>query len=273
MAGGMMNPGGAAPGDETPGAGTRVPRGQALLSWRVALLPYLEENELYQQFHLDEPWDSQNNKPLLAKMPRIFAPPGGNRTAGLTYYQVFVGPHAIFEKHQVSPIFSVTDGTSNTILIAEAANPVPWTKPEDLHFAPDEPLPELGGLFPNVFNVAMADGSVQAISKKSDPRMLRLAIMKDDGNPIDMNRLRAPSSQRQQALKDQNDRLRQELDAQRQQLEAMRHEKELLQELVNDTETQALKKENSELTELIRRTRDETEQLRREIEKLKQAKQ
>ena len=57
-------------------SGGDVPTGKALLSWRVALLPFLEENELYKQFHLDEAWDSDHNKKLLAKMPRVFAPPG-----------------------------------------------------------------------------------------------------------------------------------------------------------------------------------------------------
>ncbi|HEY7158442.1 MAG TPA: DUF1559 domain-containing protein, partial [Gemmataceae bacterium] len=44
--------------------------GKALLSWRVLLLPYLEQDDLFAQFHFDEPWDSKHNKPLLAKMPK-----------------------------------------------------------------------------------------------------------------------------------------------------------------------------------------------------------
>ena len=58
-----------------PAPAIQGPDGKPLLSWRVAILPYLSENELYQSFKLDEPWDSPHNKPLLERMPQLFAPP------------------------------------------------------------------------------------------------------------------------------------------------------------------------------------------------------
>src|SRR5262249_6424338 len=159
----------------------------------VALLPFLGESELYKQFRLDEPWDSPHNKPLLKKMPRVYAPPGTTtRTPDATFYQVFVGPHAAFEKHQVMHLpAGFPDGTSNVLLVVEGGSAVPWTKPEDLHFAPDEPVPELGGLSADVFNAAFVDGSVATISRKCDAETLRRAIMRDDGNPVNLEPFRA----------------------------------------------------------------------------------
>jgi RNA polymerase sigma factor (sigma-70 family) len=75
--------------------------GKPLLSWRVALLPFLEQDHLYKQFHLDEPWDSAHNKKLLEKMPDIYRVPGQKDRTG-TYYQVFVGEGTVFEQRRVA---------------------------------------------------------------------------------------------------------------------------------------------------------------------------
>jgi prepilin-type processing-associated H-X9-DG protein len=158
--------------------------GKPLLSWRVQLLPFLEANDLYQQFHLDEPWDSEHNKKLLDKMPRVYRAVGGEEPTHKTHYQVFVGKGTVFEGKKGIKIPDILDGTSNTILAAEAATPVPWTKPEDLPYDPNKPLPKLGGLFENGFNVAMCDGSVRFLSNKVTPRTLNLAIQRNDGQVL-----------------------------------------------------------------------------------------
>ena len=49
--------------------------GKPMLSWRVMILPFIEQDALYKQFRLEEPWDSEHNKKLLAKMPEVFASP------------------------------------------------------------------------------------------------------------------------------------------------------------------------------------------------------
>jgi hypothetical protein len=237
----------------------------------VAILPFLGEQELYQRFKLDEPWDGPHNKKLLDKMPKVFAPAGvSNAEPGITFYQVFVGEHCAFEKHRALGMANFTDGTSNTILIVEAGCAVPWTKPEDLHYATDEPLPQLGGLFPGIINAAFADGAVFALSKKADPDTLRKAILRDDGFPIDIDRLKAPTSARAADIQRRNERIRQEIEDVRRELEALRREHEVLEE--EDADSQRLREENKQLENTLRETRKEAARLRDEIQRLKQPK-
>ena len=100
-------------------------------SWRVAILPYLDEEALFKKYDFDEPWDGPNNIKLLDEMPYVYRCPGhdhGNKT----HYKLIVGPDSLFDGE--SPTFSrIEDGSSNTIaLIEDAADPVPWTKPSDI---------------------------------------------------------------------------------------------------------------------------------------------
>src|SRR5262249_31943352 len=127
--------------------------GKPLLSWRVAVLPYLEQVPLYRKFKLDEPWDSPHNKALLKYMPPSFISPEEQPSSEpyTTDYQVFVG-----NSGPVGPVFEpgaqfqmrlgsgIPDGNSSTFLVVEASPAVPWTKPEDLAYAPAHP-PQAGG--------------------------------------------------------------------------------------------------------------------------------
>jgi hypothetical protein len=158
--------------------------GQPLYSWRVLLLPFLEQQNLFSQFNLDEPWDSSHNKPLLEKIPKCYMLWRGRKdVAGMTHYQVFVGPGTAFER----------DDFPDTLLVVEAAKPVPWTKPVDLVYVPDEPLPALGGLFQKPihlwcyeigrregFNACFVDGTVRFIPSDTDERTLRGLIARND---------------------------------------------------------------------------------------------
>lgn len=167
-----------------------------LLSWRVALLPYLEQAELYNKFKQDEPWDSETNKKLAAKIPKVFAPVRGEHKKGeVTFYQVFVTGkeskvHSMFQEAAVT-LMTVTanDGTSQTIMIAEAGDPVPWTKPADMPFHSEKELPKVGGLFEDGFHAAFGDTQVAWIKKGWDEKLLRAAIGYDDQVNFDKKKL------------------------------------------------------------------------------------
>jgi hypothetical protein len=166
--------------------------GKPLLSWRVAILPFIEEGPLYKQFKLDEPWDGATNKKLIEKMPKVYAPIRVPAKAGETFYQVFAGEGALFGP-KAQPLFpaSITDGTANTGLIFEAGEPVIWTKPADLAFDEKKPLPKLGGLFDGVFHVGMCDGSVMRCKKDADEKELKKLITPADGEVLDTDKIEA----------------------------------------------------------------------------------
>ncbi len=162
-------------------------KGKPMLSWRVLILPFVEQDALYKQFHLDEPWDSEHNKKVFEThpMPKVFELPGaakeGEKT---THYLAFVGNGALFDPIQPCKIATITDGTSNTVMVATAAKAVPWTKPDDIPFDPKaDPRPQL--LFTgNGCNVAMADGSVRFIAKTVPEETLKAIITKAGGEVI-----------------------------------------------------------------------------------------
>ncbi len=161
--------------------------GRPLLSWRVLLLPYVEQDVLFKQFKLDEPWDSPHNLELLTKMPRIYAPFDGSSPPEpyATFYQVFVGKGTAFEGVKGKRLLDeFPDGTSNTFLIIEAGEAVPWTKPEDLPYAADKPLPRVGGLFKDSIRAALADGSVRQIKRDTSESTLRAAITRNGGDSL-----------------------------------------------------------------------------------------
>ena len=161
--------------------------GRPLLSWRVKILPYLDEQALYEKFRLDEPWDSEHNIQLLDEMPEVFLNPNSihrNKTGYLalkgegTFMDGTDGPNRIA---------SFVDGTSNTIMFVEADDDVAveWTKPADLPFNPENPMRGLGGLRPAGFNAAFCDGSVQFIDRSIDWEMLRRMAIRNDGKVVD----------------------------------------------------------------------------------------
>jgi hypothetical protein len=163
------------------------PQGKPLLSWRVLILPFLMQKELYKQFHIDEPWDSEHNKKLLDKMPAIYAQPGVRmKSPGLTAYQVFVGKDALFDgSRRLRWPADIPDGTANTILVVEGVSAVPWTKPADLALGEQDPRRQVGGWYkPNYASFSRCDGSsVTYDLGKVSEKTFRNAIMPADGSP------------------------------------------------------------------------------------------
>jgi hypothetical protein len=169
--------------------------GKPLLSWRVLLLPFLEESELYRQFKLDEPWDSPHNKPLLETVPGCYCMHGIVRPP-LTHYRAFVGPGTAFERDGLT-WRDFPDGLENTILIVEASEPIPWTKPDELVYDPAKPLPSLGGHDTKPFyflrfetsrkpgfSAVFADGTARFITSQPDEKTLRALITRNGGEEV-----------------------------------------------------------------------------------------
>ena len=169
-----------------PPAYTTSKDGKPLLSWRVAMLPFLDQGPLYEQFHKDEPWDSPHNKTLLAMMPPTFRSPRSSAAAGMTTYLGAAGPHGVFPGAKPVKIQDVTDGMSNTIMLVEVpdAAAVPWTKPDDFVPGLDNPLRGLAGSWPGGFLAAFADCSVRMISYGTSSTTLKALFTRDGGEVV-----------------------------------------------------------------------------------------
>ena len=161
--------------------------GKPLLSWRVAILPYIEQDNLYKQFKLDEPWDSEHNKALIEKMPAVYLSPAQKVGGGKTTY---LAPTGMVDKAHIgilgARIQDVTDGTSNTIMIVESNDDaaVVWTKPDDLAVDSKDPFKGLLGHYEKGFQAAFADGSVMFLSRTLDSKNLLGLFTRDGGEVV-----------------------------------------------------------------------------------------
>jgi hypothetical protein len=154
------------------------------LSWRVAILPHIGQDNLYKLFKLDEPWNSPHNLKLLPLMPKVFELSKRRAEPGRTFYQTFVGPNTINKTPTTAlgPL-QIPDGTTNTLILAEASRAVEWTKPEDINVVAGGHV-DLGGSDPVTFLAAFADGRVQRLRRNLDQQTLRWLIDPADGNAI-----------------------------------------------------------------------------------------
>ncbi len=169
--------------------------GKPLLSWRVHILPFIEQAELYNQFHLNEAWDSPHNKTLIEKMPNTYRSPGSKCPPGTTNYLgvggadgVFVRPRDGAEANSLlgTSFALITDGTSNTIMTVEAPDELAiiWTMPGDFSPNQENPIKGLVGLRQNIFLAGLTDGSVRVISQTTDPKTLQALFTKSGGEPV-----------------------------------------------------------------------------------------
>jgi hypothetical protein len=159
--------------------------GKPGLSWRVALLPYMEEDKLFREFKLDEAWDSAHNAKLIERIPKVYTSVRGRAEKDQTFYQMFAGDNTLLGAGKGIRLQDTTDGTSNTFMAVEGGKPVVWTKPEDLTFDGKQ-VPKLGGMFDGDFHVVMGDGSVRLIPKGINSDVIKAAITRNGGEVFDL---------------------------------------------------------------------------------------
>jgi Protein of unknown function (DUF1559) len=169
------------------------PDSRPLYSWRVLILPYLEQKALYDKFDLNEPWDSPHNHELLAQRPSVYDPVGIDVARTLTYFQVFIGVGTAFEGRKGTTLDDFPDGPERTLLVVEAADPVPWAKPMDLPYMAVAQLPPLGGVFEETyrpfdatradgFHLLLADTSVRFVRRGTIGEAALRALITRNGN-------------------------------------------------------------------------------------------
>jgi prepilin-type processing-associated H-X9-DG protein len=154
--------------------------GKPMHSWRVLILPYLNERALYDAYNFDEPWNGPHNKSLMAERPWVYACPGDAyaRAAGsaCTSYVAVVGADTLWPKDEPG---RMPKAASETIMLVETSDgQIPWTEPRDLNVdslragSPDcvtvssNHFPDNGFFVKTIragVNVVMADGSVRFV--------------------------------------------------------------------------------------------------------------
>jgi hypothetical protein len=181
------------------------------LSWRVGLLPSVGEKALYEKFNLDQPWDSEHNKPLIEQMPELLKSPRGGAPTGHTFYRTFVSlPTSKSRWHTAYPPLlttkevegrykyslpaglplsfaaqtTIVDGSINTLFFVEAVEAVPWTKPDELAYDEAAPLPKLGGVYDDGFFAVSMAGVVVFVPKGTDEKTIRALITSNANDPI-----------------------------------------------------------------------------------------
>ena len=159
--------------------------GKPLLSWRVQLLPYMEEQTLYNQFKMNEPWDSEHNRPLLDQMPAYLRSPSSDWLQNRTRFVALRGDSSVFPPKGEVRIQDVTDGTSNTITIVEGSPEaaVEWTRPADIDFNPERPF--AGVAQPSgSFLAAFCDGHVMKVSLAIGREAMNALVTRNGEEPI-----------------------------------------------------------------------------------------
>jgi type II secretory pathway pseudopilin PulG len=171
--------------------------GKPLLSWRVHILPYMEQQALYKQFHLNEPWDSEHNRKLIPLMPEMFVDPSTGLSAqeGKSSYLGVEGAGYFFsganEPRTTAYIQDKGDGVSKTISVVQVneAAAVPWTKPQD--WKPDQKnlMQPFGGTHPGGFIAGFADGNVQFFSSEIDAKVFKALLTVAGGEEFHLDGL------------------------------------------------------------------------------------
>lgn len=159
----------------------RTPPADDPVSWRVHLLPYLEQGNLYATFDVKQPWDAAKNRPHAGVRIPVYVSKLDDESFVQTRARVFTGPDTLFPPGE-KPLSldpakrEVKDGTSNTFLVVEATESVPWPQPRELTYTAAGALPQFGHPQRTTgFLAAFADGSVKFVNPNANEAARRAA--------------------------------------------------------------------------------------------------
>ena len=168
--------------------------GKPMHSWRVLILPFIEQNSLFERYSMDEPWNGPNNRQLEKEISAVYQCPSHNRNGNSfdTSYCVVTGPGTMFDDDQAATFDDITDGASKTIVIMEVSRTqIHWMEPRDLTM--NEALSEFGknaeasesdsSNHPGVHVVAFVDGSGRTIERTIDQAELQSMFLIADEAP------------------------------------------------------------------------------------------
>jgi len=162
--------------------------GQPKHSWRILILPFLEQSHIYDEYDFDEPWNSPHNLAVTNQaIPAYTCPstPGGMPGSTETSYMVITGPSTVFDGDKACKLSEILDGTSNTLMVVEVfGTQVNWAEPQDLDASTiTYPLGSPGGnspasRHPGGLMVALCDGAVRFISNDTAPQTFHALMTK-----------------------------------------------------------------------------------------------
>lgn len=165
--------------------------GKPMHSWRVILLPYLDESALYARYKFDEPWDGPNNSRLLSSMPTVYRCPSDTKPGQtMTNYAAVAGPNSIFRGATPVKVGEVTDGSSNTLIVGEvlaSGAAIPWMAPVDVDITAHPKIGDPAGFSSKHTGGAkftLADGSVRFIPETIAASTLEALFTSAGGEPV-----------------------------------------------------------------------------------------
>ena len=165
--------------------------GQPMTSWRTMILPHLEQQNLWDQYDMERPWDDPANAFLADIEVQVYASPRDtNHRLGMTNYVAVTGEGTIMTgdvRGEGSSFDDIRDGSSNTVMVVEILNSdIPWTEPRDLDMnnyvrVNDGGTWETPNVIPQRGIFLFGDGSVQVLDDTVTRETLELLFLCNDG--------------------------------------------------------------------------------------------
>jgi prepilin-type processing-associated H-X9-DG protein len=158
--------------------------GRPIHSWRVLILPWLEQKAIYDRYRFDEPWDGPNNRKLHDLIVSPYVCPSHPRPGHSTAYAAVVGPETAWRKTESMRLEDVDDGPEQTILLVEISAPsIHWMEPRDLEFDRmsftingSNDSAGLSSSHPGGANILLVDGAARWLSDRMAPKWLRALL-------------------------------------------------------------------------------------------------